>query len=166
VRFGLLAISSGSWFVVLEPLLLLWFVVHPVPPPSIQHAAVYTPQSKRQLRRLTGRKVSTSQFKKITAIGVGSRLLLLLLLWIYGPLLCLGRFFSFLILCTVGRTPWTGDQPVAKHLPIRRTTQTQNKRTQYTDIHALSGIRTHDLSVRTNKDSSCLRPRGHCDRRR
>jgi hypothetical protein len=32
-----------------------------------------------------------------------------------------------------------------------------------TDIHALSGIRTHDLSVRASEDSSCLRPRGHCD---
>jgi hypothetical protein len=26
----------------------------------------------------------------------------------------LGRFFNFLILYTVGRTPWTGDQPVAR----------------------------------------------------
>jgi hypothetical protein len=33
-----------------------------------------------------------------------------------------------------------------------------------TDIHALSGIRTHDLSVRGSEDCSCLRPRGHCDR--
>jgi hypothetical protein len=33
-----------------------------------------------------------------------------------------------------------------------------------TDIHALSEIRTHDPSVRASKDSSCLRPRGHCDR--
>jgi hypothetical protein len=35
-------------------------------------------------------------------------------------------FFSFLILYTVGRSPWTGDQPVARPLP----TYTQNKRTQ------------------------------------
>jgi hypothetical protein len=28
------------------------------------------------------------------------------------------------------RTPWTGDQPVTRPLPIHRTTQTQNKRTQ------------------------------------
>jgi hypothetical protein len=42
----------------------------------------------------------------------------------------LGRFFSFLILYTVGRTPWTGDQPIARPLPTHRTTQTQNKRTQ------------------------------------
>jgi hypothetical protein len=33
-----------------------------------------------------------------------------------------------------------------------------------TDIHALSGIRTHDLSIRASEDSSCLRPRAHCDR--
>jgi hypothetical protein len=38
----------------------------------------------------------------------------------------LAAFSSFLILFTVGRTPWTGDQPVARPLP----TQTQNKRTQ------------------------------------
>jgi hypothetical protein len=34
-----------------------------------------------------------------------------------------------------------------------------------TDIHALSGIRTHDPSVRASEDISCLRPGGHCDRR-
>jgi hypothetical protein len=32
------------------------------------------------------------------------------------------------------------------------------------DIHALSGIRTHDPNVRASEDSSCLRPRGRCDR--
>jgi hypothetical protein len=35
-----------------------------------------------------------------------------------------GHFFSFLILYTVGRTTWTGDQPVARPLPTHRTTQT------------------------------------------
>jgi hypothetical protein len=30
----------------------------------------------------------------------------------------------------VGRTPWTGDQPDARQLPIPRTTQTQNKHRQ------------------------------------
>jgi hypothetical protein len=53
-----------------------------------------------------------------------------LLLWFYSPLLGLGCFFSFLILYTVGRTPLTGYQPVARPLPTQRTTQTQNKRTQ------------------------------------
>jgi hypothetical protein len=75
-------------------------------------------------------------------------------------LLGLGLFFSFLILYTIGRTPWTGDQPVARPLPTHRTTQTQTHK----DIHVLSGIRTHDPSIRANEDSSCLRPRGHRDR--
>jgi hypothetical protein len=38
--------------------------------------------------------------------------------------------FSFLILYTDSRTPWTGDQLVARPLPIHKTTQIQNKRTQ------------------------------------
>jgi hypothetical protein len=38
--------------------------------------------------------------------------------------------FQFPNLHTFGKTPWTGDQPVARPLPARRTTQTQNKRTQ------------------------------------
>jgi hypothetical protein len=55
---------------------------------------------------------------------------LLLLLWLYSSLLGLDCFFSFLILYAVGRTPWTGDQPVAGPQPTHRTTQTENKRTQ------------------------------------
>jgi hypothetical protein len=38
--------------------------------------------------------------------------------------------FSFLIFYTVGRTPLTGDQPVARPLPTHRITQTEYKRTQ------------------------------------
>jgi hypothetical protein len=49
-------------------------------------------------------------------------------LWLYS-LLDLGRFFSFFIVYTVSRTPWTGDQPVARPLPTHRT-QGQNKRIQ------------------------------------
>jgi hypothetical protein len=37
--------------------------------------------------------------------------------------------FQFLNLYTVGRTPWTGDQPVSRSLPTHTTTQTRNKRT-------------------------------------
>jgi hypothetical protein len=51
-------------------------------------------------------------------------------LWLYsscGP----WPLLQFLNLYTVGRTPWTGEgQPVARPLPIYRTTLTQNKRTQ------------------------------------
>jgi hypothetical protein len=49
------------------------------------------------------------------------------------------RCFQFLILYTVGRTPWTGDQPVARPLPARRTTQKQNKRTQTSMPNAVTG---------------------------
>jgi hypothetical protein len=70
------------------------------------------------------------------------------------------RFVSlqFLNPKTFGRTPWTEDQPVAKPIP----TQIENKRRH--NIHVLSGIRTHGPSVRVSEDSSCLRPRGQCDR--
>jgi hypothetical protein len=47
-----------------------------------------------------------------------------ILLWLYSPLFCLCCFFSFLILITVDRTPWTGDQPITRPLPTHRTTQT------------------------------------------
>jgi hypothetical protein len=52
---------------------------------------------------------------------------------IYGSailLLDLSRFFSFLILYTVYRTPYTGNQPVARTLPAHKSTQTQNKHAQ------------------------------------
>jgi hypothetical protein len=38
-------------------------------------------------------------------------------LWFYSPLLDLGRFFSFLILYTVGRTLRKANQPFARPLP-------------------------------------------------
>jgi hypothetical protein len=36
---------------------------------------------------------------------------------LFCPLLGLGRFSSFVILCTVGKTPWKGDQTVVRLLP-------------------------------------------------
>jgi hypothetical protein len=69
----------------------------------------------------------------------------------------LGRFFSFLILYALGMAPWTGDQPVARPLHTHRINA-------YRNTHALSGIRTHDLSIRASKDSSWFRLRSHCDR--
>jgi hypothetical protein len=81
-------------------------------------------------------------------------LLLLLLLWLYSPLLGLGHFFSFLIVYTVGRTPWTGDQS-GRYL---RTEQHKHRINAHnTHINALSRIRTHDPSVRASEDSSRLR---------
>jgi hypothetical protein len=40
------------------------------------------------------------------------------------------ELFLLVLLYKVGRTPWTGDQPVARPLPTQRTIQTQNKGTQ------------------------------------
>jgi hypothetical protein len=102
-------------------------------------------------------KLWSSSLCSFLQTPVTSLLLLLLLLWFYSPLLGLDLFFSFLIPYTVGRTPWTGDQPVARPLPAHRTTQTQTSM-------PLSGIRTHDISVRASEDSSFLRPRSYCDR--
>jgi hypothetical protein len=44
--------------------------------------------------------------------------------------------------------------------------QHKHRITLTTDIYTLRGIRTHDSSVQAREDSSCLRPRGHCARRR
>jgi hypothetical protein len=60
-----------------------------------------------------------------------------------------------------GRTPWMSDQLVARPLPKHKTTQTQNTRMQTPNIDALSGIRTHDRSVRASEDSSMSLGRGH-----
>jgi hypothetical protein len=59
--------------------------------------------------------------------------------------------FSFLILDSRQDSL---DQPDARPVP----TLTQ------TNIHALSGIRTYDPSVRASEDFSCLIPRSHCHR--
>jgi hypothetical protein len=77
-------------------------------------------------------------------------LLLLLLLWMYSSLMGLGRFFSFLIFYTVGKTPLTGDQRIARTLPTQDNTNRINAHN--TDIHALSGIQTYDPRVRASED--------------
>jgi hypothetical protein len=61
-------------------------------------------------------------------------------------------------------TLWTSDQPVVRPIPKHRTTQTQHKRIRTPNTHAFSGIPSHDPSVQASEDSSCLRPRGYCDR--
>jgi hypothetical protein len=46
------------------------------------------------------------------------------------------------------------------------TQSNKNIEEMHTDIHASSGIRTHDPSVSAGEDISCLRPRGQRDRRK
>jgi hypothetical protein len=70
------------------------------------------------------RQISTSLFRISFCLTVHPSICLYAYLWLYSPLLDLGRFPSFLILYTDGRATRTGDQPVPRRLPI------QNKRTQ------------------------------------
>jgi hypothetical protein len=79
------------------------------------------------------------------------------------PLCSIGLMSQFLDHFTEGRTPWTGDQPVARPLPKHRTTQTQNKRIYIPNIHTLCEIWTHDPGSRASEDSTCFRPLGYRD---
>jgi hypothetical protein len=74
------------------------------------------------------------------------------------PFYGLGCLLIFLIPYTVGRTPCTADQTVARPLPTYSRTQTHK------GIQGWSEVRTHDHSVWASEDSSLLGPRGHCDR--
>jgi hypothetical protein len=89
--------------------------------------------------------------------------------WLYSTLLGPALFFSFVIFFvqTVGLPGRVISPSQGRYL--YGAIQTKNKRTRththtHTDIRALSGIRTHDPSLRVSEDSSCLGPRGHCDR--
>jgi hypothetical protein len=68
-------------------------------------------------------------------------------LWLYSPLLGLGRFVSFLIYTqTVGLL---GRETARR----KAATYAQNNiNTEKTDIHASSGIRTYDHSVGAGED--------------
>jgi hypothetical protein len=61
-------------------------------------------------------------------------------------------------------TPWASDQLVARHLYLHTNTEKLTHK-QTLNIHALSGIRTHDPGFRANEDSACLRALGYRDRR-
>jgi hypothetical protein len=64
---------------------------------------------------------------------------------------------------TVCRTHWTGDQSVAR--PLHAHTGQHKHRIKSDNIHTWSGIRTYDPNISACEDSSCLGPRGHCERR-
>jgi hypothetical protein len=83
--------------------------------------------------------------------------------WLYSPLLGPGLFISFIIFFTqtVGLLRRVMNPLQGRHL---HTGQHKHRINAHTDIHALNGIRTHDLSARVSEDNSCLRPRGHRDR--
>jgi hypothetical protein len=73
----------------------------------------------------------------------------------------LGRFSSFLIHEQSAGVHGRGMIPSqGRYLH----TEQQKHRITYTDIHASTGIRTYDPSVRAVEDGSCFRLRGHCGR--
>jgi hypothetical protein len=75
----------------------------------------------------------------------------------------LTTFSSLLIPNMVGRSLWTGDQPVARPLPTHTTTRTQNKRT-HTSM-SIVGFEPMISVFELAKTIHDLRPFGHCDRR-
>jgi hypothetical protein len=61
-------------------------------------------------------------YSKYTSVESNGTCTLSIYLWFYSPCgIC--SLFQFPNLYTVGRTPWTGYQPVARPLPTHRTTQ-------------------------------------------
>jgi hypothetical protein len=85
-------------------------------------------------------------------------------LWLYSPLLVLDRFsVSWSFTQSVGLL----GQWISPSQGSYLHTGQHKHRTRvnaHTDIHALSGIRAHDLSAWAGEDSSFLRPGGHCHR--
>jgi hypothetical protein len=87
--------------------------------------------------------------------------------WLYGPFgpwpWARARVFSFVIFFTetVGLL---GRMISPSQCHYLHTGQHKHRINAHTNIHALSGILTHDPSVRASEDSSCLRPPGHCYR--
>jgi hypothetical protein len=73
-----------------------------------------------------------------------------------------GLHFSFLFYTHFGKSPWTSDQPVVRHLPKHRQ---HRHRETHIHVHPCpKWDRTHEYSVRASEDSSCLRPLGYRDR--
>jgi hypothetical protein len=74
-----------------------------------------------------------------------------------------GLFFSFVIFFTqsVGLLGRGISPSQGRYL---HTGEHKHRINAHTGIRALSGIWSHDSNVRAWEDSSCLRPRGHCDR--
>jgi hypothetical protein len=71
------------------------------------------------------------------------------------------QFCNLFVTQTVGLLGQGIRPPQGRYLP---TGQQKQRINAHTNIHALSGIPTHEPSVRASGDNSCLRPRSHRDR--
>jgi hypothetical protein len=85
--------------------------------------------------------------------------------WLYRPLSHPGLFINFVIFFTrsVEFFGWVISPSQGIYLHIGQHKHRINADAN-ADIHALSGIRTHDSSVWASEDNSCNRPLGHCGR--
>jgi hypothetical protein len=83
--------------------------------------------------------------------------------WLYSPLLGPSMFLNFVICCTqlIGLLGQVISPSQGRYL---HTGQYKHRINAHINIHVLSTIRTQDSSVQASEDSSCLTPRGHCDR--
>jgi hypothetical protein len=111
--------------------------------------------------------ITRSWFLRINTVHLQLLLLLLLLFYYY---------YSSTALCwalTTFSVSWSYTQSVgllgreislSQDLYLHTEQHEHRINVHNTDIHALSGIRTHDPRVQASEDSSYLRPRGHCDR--
>jgi hypothetical protein len=79
---------------------------------------------------------------------------ILLSLLLYSPLLGLGHFYSFSFPYTLRKNPWKENQPVARPLPTRRTTQIHSKHKHTSMLQTVLEFTTS--SVWSSEDSSCL----------
>jgi hypothetical protein len=71
--------------------------------------------------------------------------------------------YQFLHPIHIGRTPWTKISP-SQGIYLHAEQHKHRINAYNTDIHALSGIRTHDSRDRASENFPCLRKRGHFDR--
>jgi hypothetical protein len=73
------------------------------------------------------------------------------------------QFLHLLHICTLGRTPWPGNQPIARPLPALTGQQKQNKRS----LPSMSHVRFEPTILMfqwaKTVHALCI-PRGHCDR--
>jgi hypothetical protein len=83
--------------------------------------------------------------------------------WLYSPLGPWPLIFSFMISLQTAGLLGRVISP-SQGLYLNTLQHKQNKHIHIPNIHALCGIRNHDLAFQTSEDSTCLRALGYRDR--
>jgi hypothetical protein len=108
----------------------------------------------------TSRNVMCEPAKNVST----STITMLLLLWLYSPLLGFCHFFSASWSYTKSVGVLARGMNPSQGLYLHTGQHKHRINAHNTDIHVLSGILTHDSSVRESEESSYIRQRGRCDR--